>query len=119
MKIQSPLHSVTPGASIDAPIETVARDSSLTEEQKLGKLSGQFEAVLLRQILQNARKPVIHSKVNTETAPGGIYDDMVTNQLAGSISASHSLGLAETLQKQLTRQLLKPEGNSNESASGK
>lgn len=108
MKINSHAHHPAVNAGNDVPIERVAQDSHLSQEEKVGQLSGQFEALLLRQILQNARKPVIHSKFNAESAPGAIYDDMVTNQLAQSISHTGALGLAETLQEQLSRQLLHP-----------
>ena len=40
-----------------------------------------------------------------DSAVGGIYKDMVTAQLAESISKSGSFGLAQSLQAELTRQI--------------
>ena len=118
MKISAP--PTTPLASaMEMPIERLAQDSHLSEAEKVTRLSEQFEALLMRQILQNARKPVIHSYFETQSAPESIYDDMVTNQLAESISRSGSLGLAKTLQQQLAHQLLNRKPDPDDSAAVK
>ena len=41
------------------PLEQWAKSGQLSDEKKIGELSRQFEAILLRQILQSAQKPVI------------------------------------------------------------
>jgi Rod binding domain-containing protein len=102
MKV-SPLPYASPEAGL--PLEQLAKSPKLSEEQKIGELSRQFEAVLLRQVLQHAQKTVIKSSLTEESATSGIYQDMVTNQLAESISKSGSFGLARSLQAELTRQL--------------
>ena|ERR1041384_3450877 len=88
------------------PIEQLAGSKSLSETQKVGEVSRQFEAVLLRQILGQARKTIFHSKLQQDSATAGMYQDMVTNQLAESISRSGSFGLAGSLESQLARQSL-------------
>ena len=93
-------HSAT-----DVTIEQLAHNSALTEQQKVGEVARQFEALLLRQILQETQKTVIPSKYADNSTTAGIYHDMVTNQLADSISKSGTVGLAQTLERQLTRQL--------------
>src|SRR5437588_7216109 len=87
------------------PLEKLASNPKLSEKEKNSELSRQFEAVLLRQVLQNAQKTVIKSKLTKESATSGIYQDMITNQLAESISKSGSLGFARSLETELTRQL--------------
>ncbi len=73
------------------------------EQAKLAEATRQFEAVLLRQILQQARQTVIRSKI-TEPSPGSdIYQDLVNTQMADAMSRSGGLGLAATLQRQLSR----------------
>ena len=102
MKI-SPLPNAAPVS--DVPLEQLAKNSKFSEAEKIGELSRQFEAVLLRQILQSAQKTVIKSKLTEESATSGIYQDMITSQLADCISKSGSFGFAKSLQEELTRQL--------------
>jgi len=89
----------------DVPIEQLAHNHKLTEEQKVAEVSRQFEALLLRQILQETQKTVIQSKFADNSTTAGIYHDMVTTQLADSISKSGTLGLAQSLERQLSHQL--------------
>ena len=102
MNIASLNHAVN---ATDVSLEQLAKDPKLSKEQKLAGLSQQFEAVLLRQILQSARKPMLKSKLSPDSTEKGIYDDMVSSQLADKISKSGTLGLAATLRQQLSRQL--------------
>src|SRR5215203_6034784 len=83
-------------------IEKLAGNATLSDQDKLGEASRQFEAVLIRQILTNARKPVFTTSLKDQSASAGIYDDMVTGQLADSISRSGDLGLAKSLIGDLT-----------------
>jgi len=101
----------------ELPLDRLAANPNIPEQEKVAEVCRQFEAVLLRQILQQARKTVIDSEFNSESATSGIYQDMVTNQLAESISRSGGLGLAQSLQAQLTRQMIKPDGASTLSQS--
>lgn len=89
----------------ELPLERLAASDQVSEAEKVGEMSRQFEAVLLRQILSEAHKTVIHSEFSDDSAVGGIYRDMVTTQLADLISQSGSFGLAQHLHKDLTRQL--------------
>lgn len=90
----------------ELPLEQLAKNQELTEEQKVGELSRQFEAVLLRQILKDVQKTVIQSDLMPSSAGHDIYQDMVTTQLADSISQSGSFGFAHSLERELTRQVL-------------
>ena len=90
------------------PLEQLAQNSKLSETEKIGELSRQFEAVLLRQILGQAQKTVIQSGPAENSAISGIYQDMISAQLADSISKTGSFGLAKSLQAELTRQWVKP-----------
>ena len=103
MKITSLLPKV---AAEDLPIEKLAGNKSLSETEKVSEVSRQFESVLLRQILGEGRKTVFSSKFNQNSMTSGIYQDMVTNQLAESISRSGSFGLARSLEAQLVHQTL-------------
>ena len=87
------------------PLETLAGNPNVTEAEKTAEVSRQFEAILLRQILQQSQKKVFPSSLTKETAASGIYQDMITNQLADGISKSGSLGLAKSFKSQLSRQV--------------
>src|SRR5438874_736371 len=89
----------------DLPPDQMIQNPHLSEEEKIHEVSRQFEAVLLRQILQNAQKPVFPTTCALNSSVSGIYQDMTNAQLAESISKSGAFGLARTLEEQLTRQL--------------
>jgi len=102
MKIGA-LQSNVPATTV--PLDRLANNPQLSEEQKVAEVSRQFEAVLLRQILAQAQKTVIKSDFTQDNAVTGVYQDMITSQLADSISRAGTLGLARNLNQQLTHQL--------------
>lgn len=102
MEIQG-LHSAVKAS--EQPLERLAASPSLTQDEKIGEVCRQFEAVLLRQILNETQKTVIHSSLSQQSTSSSIYQDMIANQLADNISRSGAFGLAHTLQQQLTHQL--------------
>ncbi len=108
----------------NVPLNRLAQNESLTEQQKTGEVCRQFEAMLLRQILQESQKTVIPSSLTKDSAAKGIYQDMVTTQMADGISRAGSFGLANCLRSQLARQIpvrspeaSKPAANPGEVAS--
>lgn len=90
-----------PNPAADVPIERLAGNVHVSEAAKLGEVSRQFEAVLLRQILGDAQKQVFTSTMHPESVASGVYRDMVTDQLAESISRAGAFGLAASLKHQL------------------
>ncbi|HWH69964.1 MAG TPA: rod-binding protein [Candidatus Sulfotelmatobacter sp.] len=86
----------------ELPPERLANNSALTQQQKIAEASRQFEAVLLRQILDSTQKTVIRSEFTDNSSSASIYRDMITNQLAESISKSGAFGLAKTFEHQLS-----------------
>src|SRR5262249_37727976 len=89
----------------DIAPEKLSGNSQLTDKEKMGEVARQFEAILLRQILESSQKPVIRSKFTDQSTAASIYRDQVTSQLADSISKSGTLGLARTLEPQITHQV--------------
>jgi Rod binding domain-containing protein len=102
MTIQGPHPRIDPS---QLPLESLAGNTKLSDNDKIAEVSRQFEAVLLRQIMQDIRKPVLASDDDDSTV-SGIYSDMINNQMADSISRSGSFGLARSLQTQLGHQVL-------------
>jgi Rod binding domain-containing protein len=86
-------------------LESLAGNKNISDADKVVEVSRQFEAVMLRQILQDIRKPILAPAEGDATA-SGIYSDMINNQLADSISRSGGFGLAKSLAAQLTHQVL-------------
>ena len=86
------------------PLDRLAASTQMDEKEKIGQVSRAFEAVLLRQILQESQKPAFPSKLTGNKTADGIYHDMVVNQLAENISKSGSFGLAKRLTSELQRQ---------------
>jgi len=100
--IQTPVIRPPNGDISGEGLERYARNPNVSESEKIEEASRQFEAVLLRQVLAAARKTVIRSNTESETAETGIYQDMINAQLAEAISRSGSLGLARSLQVQVS-----------------
>lgn len=95
--------SLQPGMkSAEVPMERLAGNQKLTEQEKVAEASRQFEAILVRQILQDAQKPLIRSTLVQSTATSEIYRDMVTSHMADGIAKSGMIGLAKTFEKQLS-----------------
>lgn len=92
----------------ELPVERLAGNAALSEQQKVAEASRQFEAMLLRQVLSEAQKTAFKSKYTDESFASGIYRDMTTQQLADSISKSGALGLGQSLQRELSRQVQVP-----------
>lgn len=89
-------------ASDIAP-ERLAGNTALTKQEKISEASRQFEAILLRQILESTQKTVIQSKYADNSTASAIYRDQITGQLADCISKSGSFGLAKVFEQQLTQ----------------
>ena len=87
----------------DIAPERLANNPALTQNQKIAEASRQFEAILLKQVLDASQKTVIKSKYSDESTSASIYHDMVTSQLSQNISKSGKFGLSRTFEQQLER----------------
>jgi Rod binding domain-containing protein len=83
------------------PLDHLTASTKVSQQAKVAEVSRAFEAILLRQILQESQKPVFKSKFVGNSTADGIYRDLISNQLAESISKSGSLGLGKTLAREL------------------
>jgi Rod binding domain-containing protein len=92
----------------DLPLDKLSANPHLSEQDKVAEVTRQFEALLLRQILQQVRKTTFASKFDSETATTAIYQDMINFQLADGISRAGTFGLASSLKTQLSHQVLPP-----------
>jgi Rod binding domain-containing protein len=106
----SPLQSKIKAS--DIAFDQLAGNPNISSSDKVKEACRQFEAVLLRQVLGEARKTVIPSSTSDNSNEAGIYNDMINNQMADSMSKSGAFGLAKSLEKQLVHQVLPHSGNS-------
>jgi Rod binding domain-containing protein len=88
-------------SAANLPLEQLSANSHLSEAEKIAGVSRHFEAVLLRQFLTEAQKPLLNSKSAMSGAQSSIYQDMMVNQLADEISKSGHFGLARSFQAQV------------------
>lgn len=84
--------------------ERLAANPTVGNEVKVAEAARQFEALLLRHILTEARKPVLTRGDDPPTVTDSIYADLINATLADHISRSGLFGLAEPLHHQLARQ---------------
>lgn len=94
--IQSPVDAS------NTPIEELAGNKHLTQQQKIHEASREFEVVMLQQILAETQKPVITSELTDDSTAGDIYQGYISNALAESMSKSGSFGFAKIFEQQLT-----------------
>lgn len=87
----------------ELPLDRLAASSQVPEKDKVAEVSRQFEAVLLRQILSQAHKPLFKAGLlGGGGTTSSIYQDMVTQQLADRISEGGTFGFAKALQTQMS-----------------
>src|SRR5215218_1104382 len=98
MEISSLNRNVT---AANLSLEKLAGSTNISEKEKIAEATRQFESVLLKQILAQGQKPLFQSKLAGGQSSNGIYQDMVTQQLADRISRTGSFGFAKELQTQL------------------
>jgi len=72
--------------------------ASSQDPAKVEKVSKQFEAILLRQILSDSMGPLLKGGPS-----GQVYGYMLTDSLANKISEGGGLGLAHVLQTQISK----------------
>ena len=82
-------------------VEQLAQNNKLTEAEKIGEVARHFEAILLRQFLNEATKPLMSGDEGMNSAQKGIYQDMITYTLADTISKSGQFGLSQMFRHQL------------------
>ena len=82
-------------------VEQLAQNRQLTETQKVGEVARHFEAILLRQFLSEATKPMLSSNEGMNAAQRGVYQDMIVHTLADTISRTGEFGLSQAFRHQL------------------
>ena len=97
-------------------VEELAQNRQLTETQKVGEVARHFEAILLRQFLSEATKPMLSSNEVMNAAQRGVYQDKIVHTLADTISRTGEFGLSQAFRHQLMPRDLADELKKAESA---
>jgi Rod binding domain-containing protein len=100
--IQSPVDTS------NVPIEDLADNKHLTQQQKIHEASRQFEAIMVQQMLSEMQKPVFKSEFTDDSTASDIYQGYITNALAQSMSKSGAFGFAKIFEDQLSPHAAKP-----------
>jgi peptidoglycan hydrolase FlgJ len=95
-----PIAPLNPASPPAVPLDKLAAHPLLSESDKTAEAARQFEAVLLRQILAAARRTIITSELNSSSPGSDVYQDMINDILATTISRTGEFGLANALQAQ-------------------
>jgi peptidoglycan hydrolase FlgJ len=74
--------------------------SGLSEAQQIKAAAGQFEAIMLRQFLQESVSKIMGGEEGGTA--GGVYGYMLTDVLAEKLGQDGGLGLSSVIEKQLT-----------------
>ncbi len=82
--------------------------ANLPQDQQLKSVSGQFEAILLRQFLQDSVGKIMGGESGGPSA--SIYGYLLTDVLANKLSEGGGLGLSSVIQKQLSPRAAHPAG---------
>ena len=104
----SPL-SPTPHA-VPHDLAALKRGNLSPAEQRT-VVAGQFEAILLRQFLQDSVGSMMGGSGGSGGGGGGVYSYMLTDTLADKLSQGRGMGIAPMIAKQLT-----PRGSIDDSA---
>lgn len=94
----SPVNSALPAHHAAHDLAALKR-GKLTPAEQGAAVASQFEAILLRQFLQESVGSMMGG---TDQAAGNVYGYMLTDSLAEKLSAGRGMGLAAMLAKQLT-----------------
>jgi len=81
----------------------MARTMRASAPEEPGKAAAQqFEAILVRQLLGDALKPVLGAEPGSEAPGSDVYQYLVTDIVAQSVAQGGGLGIAKMLTPQLT-----------------
>jgi len=96
----SPVTS-TPHAAAPHDLAALKRGNLDPAEQRAA-VAGQFEAILLRQFLQDSVGSMMGSDKGGAGGGGSVYGFMLTDTLADKLSQGRGMGIAPMIAKQLT-----------------
>ncbi len=83
-------------------LRQIMESDRLSEEQKLEQASGVFEAMLLKQFLKDAMRPMFGGgALGGGGSTSQHYQDLIVDTLASSLSQEGGFGLSSVIQSEL------------------
>ena len=86
------------------PTPSVASIDRITKDAKLRQACADFESIFVNYVLRSARKALPHQGLFHDTREGKIYESMMDEQMARSVTRGRGLGLGALLYEQLGQQ---------------
>lgn len=94
-----PLNAAPPPARNASHDLAALKRGNMDPVEQRAAVAGQFEAILMRQFLQESIGSMMGGK---ESAGGNVYGYMLTDTLAQKLTEGRGMGLAPMIAKQLT-----------------
>lgn len=98
----------------ELPLNKIAGNPNISDADKAKEVARQFEAVLLRQILQSAHKTGVKGMFEESSSTKDVYFDMMNFHMADAITKGGGLGLASSFEAQLMKQMPSSTGEPTE-----
>ncbi|MBX3738110.1 MAG: flagellar biosynthesis protein FlgJ [Candidatus Didemnitutus sp.] len=89
-------------AQVASMMANPGKMQNLPQSEQVKAVAGQFEAILLRQFLQESVGSIMGGKEGGAGGGGSVYGYLLTDVLSNQLSAAGGLGLGNILQHQLT-----------------
>ena len=89
------------GQADKVDLARVASNTNLSESEKIIVAAKRFEALLARQILNDAYKPILAEGMGMSGVSSEIYRDMIVNQLGDAVGKSGAFGISTAVHSQL------------------
>lgn len=93
--------NTSPTPDMVTPLKQMVHNKNISEQAKLAKASQQFEAMMLKQILEDGLKPLFKGALDTNKGSQGMYQHMITDSLSQELAKSESFGIANSIQHQM------------------
>jgi Rod binding domain-containing protein len=87
-------------AQVASLMSNPGKMQNLPQSEQVKAVSGQFEAILLRQFLQESVGNIMGG--NEGGPSGNVYGYLLTDVLSNQLSSAGGLGLSRVLEQQLT-----------------
>ncbi|MEC8419649.1 MAG: hypothetical protein VXZ32_00855 [Verrucomicrobiota bacterium] len=93
----------------------MAHSKNISQKQKNAAVSQQFEAVLVKQFLKEALKPMFEGVFNEDAGAHRMYRHFFTDAISESVAQGGGFGVSNILQQQLNQKISTPSSPKDDS----
>jgi len=94
----------------------MAHSQNISQKQKNAAVSQQFEAVLVKQFLKEALKPMFKGVFNEDAGAHRMYRHFFTDAISESVAQGGGFGVSNILQQQLNQKISTSSGSNDHSS---